>query len=221
MPMKPVRKIRTSNRSITGRRPSTKTAVSHQTESALERDYLTLLEHDESVSDYGVQPLTIHYDINGVAARYTPDVLVHYYPEFKRKPTLVEVKYESELFEKRDFYAARFKAADEYARQNGYEFRITTDKMIRTEYLWNIKFLSGYLKTSIEEQYELLVREHFTDSHKLTPLDLAKDGDDHTRGRLLYTVWQMLANKKLACDLSQILTMQTLLWINPTLRSSR
>jgi hypothetical protein len=218
--MKPVRKIRTSNRSITGRRPSAKTSVSQQTESALERDYLTLLEHDESVSEYGVQPLTIHYINDGVAARYTPDVLVHYYPEFKRKSALVEVKYEAELIEKKDFFAARFKAASDYARQNGYEFRITTDKMIRTEYLWNVKFLSSYLTPPIEEQYELLVREQFKDNAKLTPLNLTKDGDDHTRGRLLYTIWQMLAAKKLACDLTQKITMQTILWINPIQRSS-
>jgi len=218
--MKPVRKIRISNRSITGRRPSAKTNVSQQTESALERDYLILLEYDESVSDYGVQPLTIHYINDGVAARYTPDVLVHYYPQFKRKPTLVEVKYESELIEKKDFFAARFKAANEYARQNGYEFRITTDKMIRTEYLWNVKFLSGYLIPPIEEQYELLVSKQFKGNLQLTPLNLTKDGNDHTRGRLLYTVWQMLAAKKLACDLTQKITMQTLLWINPVLRSS-
>jgi len=182
MPIKPVRKIRTSNRSITGRRPSEKTNSSHQHESALERDYLTLLEHDDEVAEYGVQPVTIQYLNDGVAARYTPDVLVHYYPEFKRKPALIEVKYEAELIEKHDFYAARFKAASEYASQNGYEFRIATDKLIRTEYLWNIKFLSTYLRDPIEEQYEKLVFEQFNKNRELTPIVIAKDGDEHIRG---------------------------------------
>jgi len=218
MPIKPVRKIRTSNRSITGRRPSAKTNISQQHESALERDYLTLLEHDEEVAEYGVQPVTIHYHNNGVAARYTPDVLVHFQPELKRKPALVEVKYEAELIEKHDFYSARFKAAGDYARQNGFEFRIATDKFIRTDYLWNIKFLSSYLRDPIEERYEKLVFERFNETPQLTPLSITQEGDDHTRGRMLYTLWQLLAAKKLTCDLRQKITMQTVLWIRPALK---
>jgi len=49
---KPARKIGPNNRSITGKRPSDKTSRSQHFESALERDYLLLLEWDH------------HYDKN-------------------------------------------------------------------------------------------------------------------------------------------------------------
>lgn len=46
---KPVRKIRPSNRSITGKWPSLKTNSSQHFESTLERDLITLLEFDDEV----------------------------------------------------------------------------------------------------------------------------------------------------------------------------
>ena len=81
MLLKPARKIGPNNRSITGKRPSHKTNRSQHFESALERDYLLLLEWDETVKDYGVQPVPIYYINNGRATRYTPDVVVYHQPE--------------------------------------------------------------------------------------------------------------------------------------------
>ena len=209
---KPARKIGPSNRSITGKRSSQKTNRSQHFESALERDYLLLLEWDETVEDYGVQPLTIYYENNGRATRYTPDVVVYYLPEIKRKPVLIEIKYEAELLEKQDHYAARFKAADEYAAYNGYEFRIVTDKMIRTDYLYNLKFLNGYQRPPIEDAFAQEILMLFS-TKKLSPIQLPVSEDQHKNGRLLYTLWQLVATKALVFDMQQKLTMNTQLWI--------
>src|SRR5438552_4172137 len=149
MPLRPVRKIRPSSRSITGKHSSRKTNTIHQFESSLERDFLILLEYDDTVEDYGVQPVTIYYDLNGKTARYTPDIEVHYKPGLDKMPILCEIKYTSELQEKQAYYEPKFKAATEYACVHGYEFKVFTEKNIRTDYLQNIKFLSRYCETPI------------------------------------------------------------------------
>jgi hypothetical protein len=73
----PVRKIKPGRFAITGRYPSIKTQSSHQFESSLERDFLTLLEFDEDVRSYEVQPVTIFYWHTNKQARYTPDIAVY------------------------------------------------------------------------------------------------------------------------------------------------
>src|SRR3546814_13458728 len=47
-------------------------------ESQLERDHIRVLEADNSVKGYYVQPETIRYVMGGQEHRYTPDVRVEY-----------------------------------------------------------------------------------------------------------------------------------------------
>lgn len=145
MSLTPVRKIKPSSRSITGKRSSSKTNVSQHFESTLERDFLTLLEYDDKVDDYGVQPITIHYENKGRAARYTPDMLVYFKSHVAKKPLLVEIKYLADLKKDIELLKLKFRAADIYARENGLEFNVLTEADIRTAYLINVKFLSKIL----------------------------------------------------------------------------
>jgi hypothetical protein len=206
---KPARKIGSNNRSITGKRPSQKTSRSQHFESALERDYLLLQEWDDTVADYGVQPVTIYYDNDGRSARYTPDVIVHYRPESTKKPTLVEIKYEAELLEKQAQYAARFKAAADYASSNGYEFVIITERTIRTTYLYNIKFLDSYRQHPLDQALAETIISKFDAGKKLSALQLQTGGSDE---KMLFVVWQLVAAKILSCDLQQKIMMTSLLW---------
>ena len=187
---KPARKIGPNNRSITGKRPSDKTSRSQHFESALERDYLLLLEWDETVADYGVQPVTIYYDNDGRSARYTPDVIVHYRPDLARKSALIEIKYEAELLEKRDQYAARIKAAADYANDNGYEFHIITEKNIRTTYLYNLKFLTTYRQYPIDQLSAEMILSNFGPGTKLSAQQLQVGGFDDN---MLFVIWQLVA----------------------------
>lgn len=153
MPLQPVRKIPLSSRSITGKRPSRKTNIIHQFESTLERDLLTLLEFDDEVENYLVQPLIIKYLHQGKFRRYTPDMLVYYKAILNKNPLLVEIKYGEELERKKEVLAPKFDAPKKYASEKGYDFKVITEKDIGTVYLQNIKFLSRYQSTIIEDFY--------------------------------------------------------------------
>jgi len=95
--LKPTRRITESHRSITGKKPSKKTGNSHRFESALERDYITLLEFDDQVDYYIEQSLAIHYLHDGNDRVYTPDFFVVYKSSANTKPLLSEIKYKADL----------------------------------------------------------------------------------------------------------------------------
>lgn len=209
MIVKPVRRIGVSNRSITGKHTSKKTGTVHQFESALERDHLVLLEFDDEVSHYVTQPVTIRYRVYKSTYRYTPDVII-YYRDASRPPMLCEVKYEAELLEKQDEYALKFNAAEDYAKENGYIFGTITEKEIRTPYLENLKLLSRYHHAPIDESYAGYIIHQLEHESFLEIETVA--GKEKDRANILYTIFQMLAAKRLGCKMDTQITMNTLIW---------
>jgi len=200
-----------SYRSVTGKHISKKTGTIHPFESALERDWLITLEYDDEVMFYTTQPVTILYQVKDTTARYTPDVIVYYQPELERKPLLCEVKYEAELAEKQSDYAPKFDAAHTYAKNNGYNFETVTEKQIRTVYLENIKLLSRYHHAAINERYAEMIYDQLKKECFLE-VDTVIGRDKSLSPKLLYTVWQMLAARRIGCDMSSKINMQTLIW---------
>jgi hypothetical protein len=209
---KPTRKIGPNNRSITGKQPTRKSPGSQYFESALERDHLSLLEYDDEVEKYTAQPVPIYYENQGYSRRYTPDVAVYFKPELYRKPLLIEVKYEAELIEKKDELEPKFTAARKYAGQCGYEFRIVTENEIRTDRLYNIKFLSRYKGQKTEAGLVQLINSRFLQQPRLTPAELTNDDSSELNSRLLYTMWQLAADRVLVFDMDKKITMNTEIW---------
>lgn len=209
--LKPVRKIRQSDCSITGKRPSLKTNASQHFESTLERDHVILLEFDDDIENYVVQPVTIHYEHNNRSTRYTPDVAVYYKSALQRKPVLIEIKYHAELIEKKDELERKFNAAKEYASNNGFEFKVVTEKEIRTDYLYNIKFLSRYSNSVTDQNLVQLVCARFANT-TLTAQQLICNDDEESKARVLHALWQLVADKTLECDMNQRITMTTITW---------
>jgi hypothetical protein len=215
MPIKPVRKIGMSRRSITGKRTTQKNTGILQFESALERDLLTILEFDDTIAEVGVQPVKIFYEReDGFSTRYTPDVMIKYHQSLDKKPVIYEVKYAAELEEKKAEYAARFNAAERYASENGYEFKIITEIEIRTDHLWNIKFLSPFRDNDIQQEYAGMILACFGHEPKPTPKAILNTVGQQISAEVLRTIWELLAAKLLYCDLNERINMHTILWKN-------
>lgn len=75
----PVRKIPKNHLVVTGSFASRKNAQMDGFESLLEKEYMLLLDFDEHVERFEVQPVTI--PVPGVPKGYTPDVLVYFCPD--------------------------------------------------------------------------------------------------------------------------------------------
>jgi hypothetical protein len=153
----PVRKISNKGtKKVIGKFPSLKIKRAVWWESQLEQDYIYLLEFDPDVTSYKEQPLTIFYNLNGKKRRYTPDFLV----ERSAKRQIIEVKPEEHVMKEEN--ALLFKSVAPLFNQEGYEFLIATDTMIRLQpRLSNIKLLTKYARTPINPQHQIGCHEFF------------------------------------------------------------
>jgi hypothetical protein len=149
-----VRKIPKNHLVVTGSFASSKNVHMDAFESLLEKEYMLLLDFDDQVERFDTQPITI--PVPGILKGYTPDVLVYYRPETstgqRRKPLLTEIKHSDDLRRNAGKYEAKFAAAEKYALDSGWEFRITTETDIRTPKLANIKFLREYRNVAPAEK---------------------------------------------------------------------
>lgn len=193
-------------------------------ESTLERDLLTLLEFNDMVLDVIEQPVTIEYvNHNGRAVTYTPDFLVHFRSPATNnisapyaKPMLIEVKPSEILDKKFRELRPKFKIGMKYAIENGFVFKIYDEKRIRGQDLKNITFISRhkYLQYDSDEEERILSHlkavGHTAVDHLLAYLYVT----DTQRGIALGQVWNLLANKKIACDMSLPLGQQSVVWLN-------
>src|SRR5271157_5223438 len=148
--LKPARSIPLSTRANTGYIPSSKVSDGVASyESRVERDFYLLCNHDPSILQFQPQPMTIRWaGPDKKEHHYTPDVLVI---TAQGENYLVEIKEEAEIEANYETYRARWHAADESARQKGWEFRVITEQMIRTPRLRNIWFCLGASRANLQE----------------------------------------------------------------------
>jgi hypothetical protein len=216
----PVRRVPKNYRSLTGFVPNSRTQAMTAFESSLERDFLLLLDFDPEVEFYEEQPVKITYpDAKGRRRTYTPDVLVRYRIDSLqgRSPQirLCEVKYREDLRQHWMDYRPKFRAAQRYARQQGWRFRVVTERHVRTPYLENVKFLRSYQARAINTAYRNQILYAVLELEEPDPasLLLALSQDRWQQAQLLPMLWQLIALRQIGADLSQPLTMQSRIWL--------
>lgn len=216
----PVRTVPKNYRSLTGLVPNTRTQSMTAFESSLERDFLLLLDFDPDVEWFEEQPVKITYhDESGRRRTYTPDVLVRYRTDRLQirntKPLLCEVKYRDDLRQHWVAYRPKFRAAQCYARQRGWRFRLVTERHIRTPYLDNVKFLRPYRTVPVNDLYRTRLLNTLAHLEETDPASLlaAVCNDRWQQVQLLPLLWQLVATRQVSTDLYQPLTMHSRLWL--------
>jgi hypothetical protein len=114
---KPVRRIRSNYRSVTGIYFSSFGPV--EFESQLERDAYTVLEFDSSVKGLHPQPIRI--------GNYVPDCQIYVH---EGANILAEIKYERELDQNWLSLSEKFVRAEDYATHHGQVFGFITDTLV-------------------------------------------------------------------------------------------
>lgn len=210
----PVRKIPKNHLFVTGSYSSRKNEEMDAFESLLEKDYLLLLDFDDTVERFETQPVRV--PVPGVPQGYVPDVLVSYLPDFDtgavRRSLLVDVKHTDDLQRNADNYAAKFAAAERFAADRGWEFAIVDQTQIRTPRLANLKFLREYRNISPSDgdiQRVLACVNDETSSNALLGA-LAPTDDDKLYW--LPVIWSMILMRHLATDLNRPFTNDVPLW---------
>lgn len=202
-----VRKIRPGRRGLRGLVAGEKGVGIGAFESALERDFLILLEFDDAVAAYEVQPLKFPYERAGRVVWGTPDVLIRY-RDGDRAQLLTDVKYRAELFSRWPELKPRLRAARGYASAQGWRYEIITEREIRTPRLRNATFLLPYRREPVSnEDREAIARSVATRG----PMSLGSLLQRHKS--LALQVWCLVARGDLLCDIDKPLSMETLIWI--------
>lgn len=215
----PIRKIGLGRRALAGMIPSEKQVDGRiaKFESSLERDFYVLLEFDTKVLRWDPQPVRLH--VGDGKAPYVPDVLVSYVVDHRDPESecrvLYEIKYRDELQKKWPQLKPRFRAANRYAKQHGWKFKLITEREIRgTALLWNAKFLLPYTHDPISDGEHALLTKTLRHLGSATPNSLltACSRDPWEQARLLAALWRLVATRDVRCDLSKQLTMTSEIW---------
>lgn len=212
----PVREIPINSRSLTGTLSS-----GSRFESSLERDLMNILRFDINVDRFIEQPLKIPFvDPKGVSRTYTPDILIIHRRDIlpaKLMPQILgEVKYREDLRANFASYKPKFKAAMRYAKAQGWEFRIFTEREIRTPFLKNAVFLLKYKQPDpypdSGDILEVLEKLHELRETNVQTLLVSIHRDKWNQARLLPVIWHLVAIRRIGNDLTQPITMSSPIW---------
>ena len=154
----PVRKIPRygAGRKNLGKFASVKTGRVAWYESLLERDYMYLLDYEGDVSYWHEQPLRMRFSHGGKVHRYTPDLEVHR----ASQKQLIEVKPKHQVDSGK--WDVLFRAASSICEEEGYEFLVLTDEVIRMQpRLENVKLLWKYARTPVLPQHQIICSQFF------------------------------------------------------------
>lgn len=210
-----VRIIPKNYRNVTGIAASPKAGGAAQFESTLERDFLSLLEFSPEVKSFDPQPVKIEWiAANGCRRSYTPDVFVEFIESTGKQPWLCEVKYRSELQEKWAEFRPKFKAAFHFAKEQGWRFKIVTEREIRTPHLANARFLTSYRRTIPDAGVMQDILGHLNKIHEANPRDLieAIRPDITGQAQLISVLWHLVATFQIGVDFHKPLTMKSRIW---------
>lgn len=201
----PARQIPRNYRNVTGRVSIACMGRSVAFESTLERDFYVLLDFDEAVRSVEEQPLQITFTrLDGTKGIYTPDALVHFVPEARRAPELVEIKTRQDLREHWSDLRPRFAAAIALCRNRGWKFRIHTELGIRTQHLANVKFLRRWRSHPINdlEAQRIVNQARSCVDPSINELLSSLTPWPGGQGALAATIWHLVATRRLKTDLS-------------------
>ena len=192
-----MRRIPLSRRShITGFRPVDGDAVEH--ESALERDFVLLVNFLDAGAAITSQPITIEFQDGARLRRYTPDFRVIW---SDGRSELVEVKYRVDLRAQWARLRPGFVAARAMARENGGRFRIATERDIRGQLLDNARRLQPLRKAPLDPvstERALVAARTLCDP----TFERIVDAMSCDRAMALGVVWRLIARGALKVDLA-------------------
>lgn len=207
----PVRKIPKNYLVVTGRFASAKNDESHEFESLLERDHMILLEFDNKVKSFEVQPVRI--PVPGVPQGYVPDARV-VFKDPKRPAEIVEVKPKADLEQYAREFEPKFMAAKRYCEERDLLFVVKSEEDIRGPYLQNLKFLRRYKqRTPPPEQKDAVLQFIAAQGGKSSSDAIVDALGGPNRAAWLGTVWTLLVQGDLSADFESEFPVDVPVWV--------
>lgn len=174
-------------------------------------------------SDFGgveYQLVTINY-INSAGRRrkYTTDALVFFKDSLnqktRRKPILIAVKYREELEKDLISFIERFCQARTYTREQGWHFRIVTERKIRTERFHNSSSLYPYKDRKVGTQLHHSIVQYMHKDIATTSKQIvnAISTSPTANASRIVGLWYLVANGEFSMNLNAPISMNSLVRI--------
>lgn len=217
--MASVRKIPVQTRSVAGYFYSVKNKRNIDFESQLEKKFYLMFEFNDEIESYQEQPVKVETVLNGRKITYIPDCLIYFMPILNKKPLLVEIKYLKEIKEKKEKIVNKVKVVSKYSKENGYLFKIFTDKKLNETYINNIKFLYRYSEKPKSNgkygEYESKICPTLCENDLTVNELLDKTAlNNNEKMTILPIIWHMVFKKKLILNLYKPLNNGVLVALN-------
>lgn len=224
----PTRRITRSPVKVTGTLPD-----GQMFESTLEEDFYTLLRFNRNVASFEHQPVTIEWmDATGIARDYTPDALVHYRNDLPETagmiPILCEIKPDLNTEKKsprrrmpprkedEEENVLKWAAAERYAANHGWVFKVFRESEIRTPYFDNARFLLRHRerRTSSDLDKPLLDKLRTHGSLTLGEWVATMASTTEERAHILPLCYRLIAEGQVEVDLQILLSLNSVITAN-------
>jgi len=187
-------------------------------ESTLERDFLLRAEYDFSVYDIVEQPVQVPYITSlGDRSLYTPDFLMQFNGASLKNNTedpallLVEIKPIEKLRSDWIKLKPKFLAAQRYAKSKGWKFKIYNETRIYDLFWDNIKFIKRFRNSELNSDIEHFILATIKNKNIISIQDLEKEICSSVGANNNF-ILQLIAKRKIICNLSVPLTPASLVW---------
>lgn len=189
-------------------------------ESALEADFLEIMNFDRSVTKLREQPVQLRFhDRYSIPHRYTPDFLVVHGARSVAgagpRVFLYEVKYRADLFALWPSLKPKFLEARRYARERDMEFRIVSEVEIRGPYLDNVRLLNHHREAARRPGMEERLTTVFLEGPPITTARALIErawNDLQFRKEAEGSLLRLLAVGDIHADLTQPITLDSAIW---------
>lgn len=177
-------------------------------ESQAEEIFFSMLEMSISVEEYFHQPVEVPVKVYNPQGQlepwmHYPDCLVFF--EDNVKPCLVQVKGDKEIQEIKPKDVNIFRACEQYARENGWTFRVVYPYTLNETLRLNIKKLFPYTKAERDDETIADMLNQALDKHQIMTIDelLRMVEPIISRQKALSVIWHELALGNLYTDFNK------------------
>jgi len=205
------RKLKKNYRSITGHFPSVKNNKSIPFESKLESELFLTLEFDDDVESYLEQP-QITIIVDGKEKAYHADCFIKMFDGSKRRDTIVEAKYTTEINKEKAYYEKKFKAASMTANGMNMDFLLYTELLHSKTHIFNLDFLYRYKTQPRENKFDAKIKNLLSKA-PLSAFDIAKNLSTTQNEYMIVSnaIWGLVAHGELYTDLEKELSMNSII----------
>lgn len=202
--------IKPNTRSYTGRHVGMEAGTVVRFESALERDFLTLVRFRQDLVELEEQPKTYAYpDSAGRMRKYTPDFRVR----LNDRTIYYEVKYREQLRQQWPLFKQIVPFMRRHLRfEEGAFYRVVTEQTIRGVRFENIRLLAPHTARVPDAALAGALLDRLRQIERTSIADLLNGIDKGDRAAFYATLWSLMAQRKVGVDLNTPICMQCTIW---------